>query len=216
MSNEFSAAKKVVEEFLIDLMIEQVMSMSSGIQASSMRGLQTSPSTAHGAGSSRPLAEKRTKHKDDLANAKLILTILPDKIPPLAGMVNRDSVPSDFEYTMVTVYLPKGIRAVLTEQDKITALKFSNFNLRDRKIYGMLPSYKYLTRKKRKNSKMIPQPWMMNLTHSTLLNVMKIPHFKRYQEVNACVKLLLSCYHVSYLWLDHRITVDPMLIHRIT
>jgi hypothetical protein len=31
---------------------------------------------------------------------------------------------------------------------------------------------------------------------------MKIPHFGRHQEVNACVKLLLSCYHGGYLWLN--------------
>jgi hypothetical protein len=34
--------------------------------------------------------------------------------------------------------------------------------------------------------------------------------------VNKCVKLLLSCYHGSYLWLNRRITVDPMLINQIT
>jgi hypothetical protein len=45
---------------------------------------------------------------------------------------------------------------------------------------------------------------------------MKIPHFERHQEVNACVKLLLSCYHGGYLWLDHCIIVDSTLIHRIT
>jgi hypothetical protein len=45
---------------------------------------------------------------------------------------------------------------------------------------------------------------------------MKIPHFGRYQEFNACVKILLLCYHGGYLWLDHRITVDPTLIHKIT
>jgi hypothetical protein len=55
----------------------------------------------------------------------------------------------------------------------------------------------------------------MNLTQSTLLNVMKIPHFGRHQEVDACIKLLLSCYHGGYLWLNHSITVDPMLINRI-
>jgi hypothetical protein len=55
----------------------------------------------------------------------------------------------------------------------------------------------------------------MNLAQSTLLNVMKIPHFGQHQEVNACVKLLLSCYHGNYLWLYHRITVDPTLFHRI-
>jgi hypothetical protein len=44
---------------------------------------------------------------------------------------------------------------------------------------------------------------------------MKIPHFGRHQEVNTCVKLLLSCFHGGYLWLDRCITVDPALIHRI-
>jgi hypothetical protein len=59
-------------------------------------------------------------------------------------------------------------------------LKFSDFNLGDRKNYNMLAPYKYLTRMKGKNSKIIPQPWTMNLTQSTLLNVMKIPHFRRH------------------------------------
>jgi hypothetical protein len=80
----------------------------------------------------------------------------------------------------------------------------------------MLALHKYLTKTKGKNSKIVPQSWTQNLAQSTLLNVMKIPHFGRHQEVNACIKLLLSCYHGGYLWLDHRITVDPTLIHRIT
>jgi hypothetical protein len=112
MSDELSAAEKVIEEVLIDLMAEKVMSV--GIQASSTRGVQASLSTAHGSRPSRPAAEKRTKHRDDLENVKLIPTILPDYILPLAGAVSRDSVPRDFDYTMVTAYLPKGIRAVRT------------------------------------------------------------------------------------------------------
>jgi hypothetical protein len=55
----------------------------------------------------------------------------------------------------------------------------------------------------------------MNLAQSTLLNVMKIPHFDRHQEVNACVKLLLASYHGGYLWLNRRITIDLTLINRI-
>jgi hypothetical protein len=101
------------------------------------------------------------------------------------------------------------------DQDKIAALKFSDFNLDDRKVYNMLALHKYLTRTKGKNSKIIPQSWTMNLAQSTLLNVMKIPHFGRHQEVNACVKLLLSCYHGGYFWLNHRIIVDLMLINWI-
>jgi hypothetical protein len=117
---------------------------------------------------------------------------------------------------MVTLYLPKGISVVRAQHDKITVLKFSDFNLRDHKKYSMLSPYKYLNKTKGKNSEIIPQSWTMNLAQSTLLNIMKIPHFGRHQKVNACVKLLLSCYHGGYLWLYHCITVDLTLIHRIT
>jgi hypothetical protein len=47
-------------------------------------------------------------------------------------------VPRDFEYALITAYLPKGICAVHTDQEKIAALKFSDFNLGDRKVYNML------------------------------------------------------------------------------
>ena len=89
-------------------MAEKVMPVK--IQASSTREVPASPSTDRGSRSSRAATEKRTKHRDDLANAKLIPSILPDYIPPLASAVNRDSVPGDFDYTLVIVYLPKGIR----------------------------------------------------------------------------------------------------------
>jgi hypothetical protein len=45
---------------------------------------------------------------------------------------------------------------------------------------------------------------------------MKIPHFGHHQEVNSCVKLLLTSYHRGYLWLNRDITVDPTLINKIT
>jgi hypothetical protein len=87
---------------------------------------------------------------------KLIPTILPDYIPPLVGTVSRDSVPGDFDYTMVTVYLSKGIHVVRAHQDKIATLKFNDFNLGYNKNHSMLAPYKYLTRTKGKNSKIIP------------------------------------------------------------
>jgi hypothetical protein len=58
MLDELSVVEKVVEEVLIDLMTERVMSMSIGVQVSSMRGLPTSPSTTQEAGPSRPSDEK--------------------------------------------------------------------------------------------------------------------------------------------------------------
>jgi hypothetical protein len=64
---------------------------------------------------------------------------------------------------MVTTYLPKGIHVVRMQQENITTLKFNDFNLGDYKNHSMLTPYKYLTRTKGKNSKIIPQPWTMNL-----------------------------------------------------
>ena len=95
-------------------------------------------------------------------------------------------------------------------------MNISDYNLGDRKHYGMFAPYKYLSRIKGKNSNIIPQPWTMDIARSTILNIIKIPHFGRHQEVNVCVKLLLSFFHGGYLWLDKHITVNPVLIHRIT
>jgi hypothetical protein len=58
MSDELRVVEKVVEDVFIDLMTERVMSMSTGVQASSTRGLLASPSTAHRVGPSRPSNEK--------------------------------------------------------------------------------------------------------------------------------------------------------------
>jgi hypothetical protein len=114
MSDELTTVEESIKKLLLDLMNKRVMSergFSTGLQASSMRGLLASLSTAL-SGPSRPIDEKRTKHRDDLMNAKLILSILPTYLPPLSGTINRDSVPRDFEYELVTVDLPKGICAV--------------------------------------------------------------------------------------------------------
>jgi hypothetical protein len=110
MSKELNIVENLVEEILIDIRVEKVMSI--WIQASSTRGVQASPSTAHGSGPSQAATEKRTKHCYDLANAKLIPSIMPNYIPPLVDMVSHDSVPRDFDYTLTTAYLPKGIHVV--------------------------------------------------------------------------------------------------------
>jgi hypothetical protein len=77
-----------------------------------------------------------------MANEKLVPSILPAYIPPLSGVMNIDSLPREFEYTLVTTYLPKGVREIRVDYDTIVALKFSDFNLRDRKVYNTLASYK--------------------------------------------------------------------------
>jgi hypothetical protein len=143
MSDELTALEESVTEVLLNLMTERVMlekRMSIGVQASSTRGVESSPSTTR-AGTSRASVERRTKHKDDITNVKLVPSILLAYITPLSGEINRDSVPRDFEYTLVTTYLPKGVCTYRTNQYKVTSLKFCDFNLGDRKVYNMLARY---------------------------------------------------------------------------
>jgi hypothetical protein len=108
MSSEASALEKSVEDILMELMDEKVIFV--GIQVSSNGGLQASPST--GRHSSRTATEKRRKRRDDMANAKQILSVLPDYIAPLVGTVSCDSIPRDFKYMLINVYIPKGIHIV--------------------------------------------------------------------------------------------------------
>jgi hypothetical protein len=175
MSNEISVAKKSIKEILIDLMAKKVM--STGIQASSTRGVKASSSTACGSGPSRAMTKKQTKHRDDLLNVKLIPSILLDYISPLDGVVSRDSVLRDFDYTVITAYLPKGIHTVRQKLERIPMLKINDLNLGYRKNCSILAPHKYLTKTKGKNSNIIPQPWTMDIMSSTILIVMKITHF---------------------------------------
>jgi hypothetical protein len=110
MSGDLNAAEKVVEEVLIDLIEERMM--SPGVQASLTQGVQASSSTSPRSEPSCIADDKRTKHRDDLANVKLIPSVLLDYIPPLASAVNRDSVPRDFDYTLIMACLQKGICVV--------------------------------------------------------------------------------------------------------
>ena len=176
--------------------------------------MQASPLT--GLHSSQTMIEKESKHHDDLANVKKIPSILPDYIPPLVGVVNHKKIPWDYEYTLIIVYIPKGIHVVGSQLGKIPLLKNIEFNLDKRKNYAMLSPHRYLKNKTGKKPCLVSQPWIKEMAQSTMLNVMKIPQFGCHQEVNACVKLLLSCYHGGYMWLDWRITMDLELIHLIT
>jgi hypothetical protein len=146
---------------------------------------------------------------------KQISSVLSEYIPPLAGAVNRDSILRDFEYTLITAYIPKGIRIVGPQLGHIPALKNNDFNLGDRKNYVMLMLHRYLMKMIGKKSCIVSQSWIKEITQYTILNVMNIPHFGQHREVNACVKILLTCYHGGYIWLDRKVTVDPALIHLI-
>jgi hypothetical protein len=113
------------------------------------------------------------------------------------------------------MYIPKGIRIVGSQLGQIPLLKNNDFNLGDIKKYSMLGPHRYLTKTTGKKPHLVSQPWIKEIVQYTMLNVMKIPHFGHHQEVNACIKLLLSCYHGKYPWLDRWIIVDLTLVHLI-
>jgi hypothetical protein len=111
---------------------------------------------------------------------------------------------------------PEGIHAVRTQLGLILDIKINDFNLEYKNNYVFLTPHKYLKKTTWKKLNIFPQPWTKEIMMSTILNIMNLCHFGRYQEVNMFVKLLLSCYHGGNLWLDRLVTMDPMLIHMIT
>ena len=64
--------------------------------------------------------------------------------------------------------------------------------------------------------KILPQDWIVKLAPSGILKLLRIPHFGRSPKVNIFVKLLLSCIHDGYLWLEGKINLNIDVIHRIT
>jgi hypothetical protein len=61
-----------------------------------------------------------------------------------------------------------------------------------------------------------PQEWASGLEKERILNLFEIPHFEQSMEINACVKVLLSCVHGGTLWLDPPVSIDTSLITCIT
>jgi hypothetical protein len=175
MSVERTELEKFIEQVLNKFMDDKAI--SEGVQTSSTRGLQDSHSTGCRSKHANPTTEKRSIHHDDLANAKKIPSILPDYIPPLAGTVNCDNIPQDFEYTLITTYILKGIHVEGTQLGQIPTLKNNDFNLSDRKNYAMLVPHKYLMKTTGKKACIVSQPCIKELSQSMIVNVMKIPHF---------------------------------------
>ena len=110
MSSKETDLEKFVEEVLKKFMADRAM--SKGVHALSTRGLQDSPSTRCHYSHFIPATKQRGKHHDDLANVKQIPSILLDYIPPLAGVINHGNILREFEYTLIIMYISKGICVV--------------------------------------------------------------------------------------------------------
>jgi hypothetical protein len=78
-------------------------------------------------------------------------------------MINYDNIPLDFEYTLITAYIPKGIRVVGTQLGQIQTFKNNDFNLGHRKNYAMLAPHRYLMKTTGKKPHIVSQPWIKEL-----------------------------------------------------
>lgn len=88
---------------------------------------------------------------------------------------------------------------------KIAALKFVDHNITDEQKFPELAKEKYLCAKSVPGIGAILLEMQMSATRlekSGILNLLEVPQFGRSLEINACVKLLLSCVHGGTLWLD--------------
>jgi hypothetical protein len=57
-----------------------------------------------------------------------------------------------------------------------------------------------------------PKVWETRLHKASILNLFNIPHFGRSNEVNAYIKMLPSCVHGGYLWLNRLVSIDTDFI----
>jgi hypothetical protein len=115
--------------------------------------------------------------------------------------------------------IPEG---VIVEGDMlglIPALKYVDHDITDENKFPELVPNKFLKKYISSETHMIviePQVWATGLQKEGLLNLFDIPHFGWSQEINACVKMLLSCVHGGYMWLDRPVSIDTDLIVHIT
>jgi hypothetical protein len=94
--------------------------------------------------------------------------------------------------------IPPGVIIEGDLMGKVVALKFSDHDITDAQKFPELAWDKYLRTKSVPGTGAIlvePQSWVVGLEKSGILNLLEIPHFGRSLEINACVKLLLSCIH---------------------
>jgi hypothetical protein len=81
----------------------------------------------------------------------------------LTREVNCDNIPWDYEYTLITTYIPNEIRVVGSQLEQIPSLKNNDFNLGDKKNYAMLSPHRYLMKNTGKKPRIISQSWIKEL-----------------------------------------------------
>jgi hypothetical protein len=117
---------------------------------------------------------------------------------------------------------PLILDGVIVEGDMlgmILALKYTDDDITNENKFPKLVPNKFLMKFISPKTHMIiikPHVWDRGFQKEGLLNLFNIMHFGWSQEINACVKMILSCVHEGYMWLDKTISIYNNLIVHIT
>jgi hypothetical protein len=137
---------------------------------------------------------------------------IPPRKPPIPEGVKY------VKYPLVESPIPEG---VIVEGDMlglIPTLKYVEHEIIEENKFPKLVPNKLLIKSISSRTHMIviePQVWARGLQKTCLLNLFDITHFGWSQEINVCVKMLLSCVHEGYMWLNRTMSINTYLIVHI-
>jgi hypothetical protein len=132
-------------------------------------------------------------------------------IPPKKYKTNPINLSKYSKCKLVEMEIPPG---VIVEEDMlglIPSLKYEDHDITDEKKFLELAPRNYLNRYISIKTKLVviePKIWETWLQKVGLMNLFDIPHFGRSVEINAYVKMLLSCVHGGYLWINIPESID--------
>ena len=102
---------------------------------------------------------------------------------------------------------------------QILNLKYEDYNLQDREKFPQFQADQYMCKRVDTITQaevLAPQEWIEKLAPSGLLNLLRTPHFGQSLALNTVKKVLLSCVHDGYFWLDKKIDLNVDVFHCIT
>jgi hypothetical protein len=117
--------------------------------------------------------------------------------------------------------MPNILYGVIMDKDmlgRVSQLKYVDHDITDMTNFPEIAPHHYLELRldpTMNQSILVPKVWARGLESERILKLLDIPHFGRRNEVNACVKFLLTYVHGGYLYLDRPISIDTDLIARI-
>lgn len=183
--------------------------------------MTTPPKTMRFAGS--PSTRQSPRHRGDQPNMetrrKALVMLTAMYISPRAVGAPDIQLAKHSKYPIPLSSMSKDVIEEGALLGHIPNLKYQDYNLLDPEKFPQFQANRYMCRRTDPVTNvetLALQEWIEKLALSGLLNLLHILHFTRNPELNVGVKVLLSCVHNGYLWLDLKIDVNMDIIHRIT